>query len=71
MAAWKGRIIVATLDGRLVAVDARDGKPVWTTQTFDKSQPYSITGAPRGVRRQGGGGRGRGGPRRARLPRRL
>ncbi len=47
LAAWKGKIIIATLDGRLIALDARDGEPVWTTQTFDKSQPYSITGAPR------------------------
>ena len=47
LAAWKGKIIIATLDGRLIALDAHDGKPVWTTQTFDKSQPYSITGAPR------------------------
>ena len=47
LAAWKGRIIIGTLDGRLIALDAHDGKPVWTTQTFDKSQPYSITGAPR------------------------
>ncbi len=47
IAAWKGRIILATLDGRLIAVDARSGQPVWTTQTFDKTQPYSITGAPR------------------------
>jgi quinohemoprotein ethanol dehydrogenase len=47
LAAWKGKIIIATLDGRLIALDARNGRPVWTTQTFDKSQPYSITGAPR------------------------
>jgi quinohemoprotein ethanol dehydrogenase len=47
LAAWKGRIIIATLDGRLISLDARSGKPVWTTQTFDKTQPYSITGAPR------------------------
>ena len=47
IAAWKGKIILATLDGRLIALDARTGKPVWTTQTFDKTQPYSITGAPR------------------------
>jgi quinohemoprotein ethanol dehydrogenase len=47
LAAWKGRIIIATLDGRLISLDAATGKPVWTTQTFDKSQPYSITGAPR------------------------
>ena len=47
LAAWKGKIIIATLDGRLIALDARSGAPVWTTQTFDKTQPYSITGAPR------------------------
>jgi quinohemoprotein ethanol dehydrogenase len=47
LAAWKGHIILATLDGRLISLDAATGKPAWTTQTFDKSQPYSITGAPR------------------------
>jgi quinohemoprotein ethanol dehydrogenase len=47
IAAWKGKIIIGTLDGRLIALDAHDGKPVWTTQTFDKGSPYSITGAPR------------------------
>jgi quinohemoprotein ethanol dehydrogenase len=47
LAAWKGKIIIATLDGRLIALDARNGKPVWTTQTFDKSLPYTVTGAPR------------------------
>ena len=47
LAAWKGKIIIATLDGRLIALDARTGQPVWTTQTFDKSLPYTVTGAPR------------------------
>ena len=47
LAAWKGKIIIATLDGRLIALDARTGQPVWTVQTFDKSLPYTITGAPR------------------------
>jgi quinohemoprotein ethanol dehydrogenase len=47
LAAWKGKIIIATLDGRLIGLDARTGTPVWTTQTFDKDWPYSITGAPR------------------------
>ena len=40
LAAWKGHIIIATLDGRLISLDAATGKPVWTAQTFDKSQPY-------------------------------
>jgi quinohemoprotein ethanol dehydrogenase len=48
LAAWNGKIIVATLDGRLIALDAANGTPVWETQTFDdKDWPYSITGAPR------------------------
>ena len=47
LAAWKGKVIIATLDGRLIALNARTGQPVWTVQTFDKSLPYTITGAPR------------------------
>ena len=30
LAAWHGKIIIAALDGRLIAVDAKTGKPVWT-----------------------------------------
>jgi quinohemoprotein ethanol dehydrogenase len=45
---WNGKIIWATLDGRLVAVDAKSGKLVWETATFDPMKdPMSITGAPR------------------------
>jgi len=47
LAWWQGHVIIATLDGRLISLDARTGKPVWTAQTFGKEQPYSITGAPR------------------------
>ena len=47
LAWWQGHVIIATLDGRLISLDAHTGQPVWTTQTFDKSEPYSITGAPR------------------------
>jgi quinohemoprotein ethanol dehydrogenase len=47
LAAWKDSIIIATLDGRLISLDARTGKPRWFAQTFEKSMPYSITGAPR------------------------
>ncbi len=48
LAVWKGKVIIATLDGRLIALDAKTGKPVWTTMTVDnKAWPYSITGAPR------------------------
>jgi quinohemoprotein ethanol dehydrogenase len=47
LAFWKGKVIIGTLDGRLIALDAGNGKPLWTVQTFDKQWPYSITGAPR------------------------
>jgi quinohemoprotein ethanol dehydrogenase len=47
LAAWHGRIYVATLDGRLIALDAGTGKPVWSTLTVDNAQSYTITGAPR------------------------
>ena len=47
LSAWKQKIIIGTLDGRLIALDAKTGVPQWTTQTFEKNWPYSITGAPR------------------------
>jgi quinohemoprotein ethanol dehydrogenase len=47
LAAWQGNIIIAALDGRLIALDAKSGKPVWTTQTIEKDQPLALTGAPR------------------------
>ncbi len=47
LALWKKSVIIATLDGRLISLDARTGRPRWSVQTFDKDWPYSITGAPR------------------------
>src|SRR5580698_7399791 len=47
LAAYNGKIYVGTLDGRLVALNAKDGKEVWSTLTIDKSKHYSITSAPR------------------------
>jgi quinohemoprotein ethanol dehydrogenase len=47
IAAWNGKIYLGTLDGRLVAIDARTGTEAWSTQTVDKSKHYSITSAPR------------------------
>ncbi|MDP6980078.1 MAG: PQQ-dependent dehydrogenase, methanol/ethanol family [Myxococcota bacterium] len=45
----KGRIYVAALDGRLIALDAGTGAEVWSTQTVPKGGDYTITGAPRVV----------------------
>jgi len=50
VAVWRGKVFVATLDGRLVALDAASGKPVWETLTIDPHLPYTITGAPRVVK---------------------
>jgi quinohemoprotein ethanol dehydrogenase len=47
VALWKGKVYVGTLDGRLIALDAKTGKPVWTRETVDREKPYTITGAPR------------------------
>ena len=35
LSVWKGKVIIATLDGRLIALDARTGAPVWTQNTFE------------------------------------
>jgi quinohemoprotein ethanol dehydrogenase len=50
VAVWRGKVFVGTLDGRLVALDAATGKPVWETQTTDPAYRYTITGAPRVVK---------------------
>ena len=47
IAAWNGKIYLGTLDGRLVAIDAKTGREAWSTLTVDKSKHYSITSAPR------------------------
>ncbi len=46
VAIWKGRIYVGTYDGRLIALSARTGRPVWSVRTADYAQGYTITGAP-------------------------
>ncbi len=43
-----GIVYVATLDGYLVALDSKTGKPAWKTDTIvDRTRSYAITGAPR------------------------
>lgn len=49
VALWRGKVFVATLDGRLVALDAASGKPLWEVITVDRGKAYTITGAPRVV----------------------
>ncbi len=42
-----GKIIWGTIDGRLMAVDAKTGHKVWEARVADPKLQYSITGAPR------------------------
>src|ERR1700734_3497783 len=50
VAVWNHKIYVGAYDGRLVALDAATGKPVWSTLTVDTTKPYTITQAPRVIR---------------------
>src|SRR5271155_4967170 len=50
VAIWQGKVYAGTLDGRLIALDADSGKPVWEQLTIDPKWRYTITGAPRIVK---------------------
>ena len=51
VALYKGKVFVASYDGRLVAIDAATGKKVWEKDTItDHSHSYTVTGAPRVVK---------------------
>ncbi len=53
LAVADGKVFVATLDGRLIALDQKTGTLLWSTVTVDQTQSYTITGAPRVIKRQG------------------
>jgi quinohemoprotein ethanol dehydrogenase len=47
VAVWKGRVYVASVDGRLHALDAATGAKLWEVDTITNHKlPYSSTGAP-------------------------
>jgi quinohemoprotein ethanol dehydrogenase len=50
VALWGDALYFGTLDGRLVALDARTGRKLWEVDTIDRTRPYTITGAPRVVK---------------------
>lgn len=51
VAVWQGKVYVGSFDGRLIALDAANGQPVWSVDTIiDRTKSYSITGAPRIVK---------------------
>ncbi|MFY9511799.1 MAG: PQQ-dependent dehydrogenase, methanol/ethanol family [Rubrivivax sp.] len=48
VALWKGKVFVASYDGRLFALNAATGVKVWEKDTIvDRKHSYTITGAPR------------------------
>ncbi|NOT09090.1 MAG: PQQ-dependent dehydrogenase, methanol/ethanol family [Gemmatimonadales bacterium] len=47
VAAYGDKIYLGAIDGRLVALRAKDGSVAWEKVTIDQSKPYTITGAPR------------------------
>lgn len=48
IAYWNGKVYTGTIDGRLIAVDAKTGAPVWSVDTTDgPGDGRYITGAPR------------------------
>lgn len=44
---YEGKIFAATWEGRLIALDAKNGELVWSTQTFDPDRALYITGTPK------------------------
>ena len=47
LALYQGKVYVPVIDGRLVALDATNGKEVWSVQTTPVGEDYSVTMAPR------------------------
>lgn len=43
IALWKGKLFTTTLDGRLTALDAKTGIPLWSIQAADAGQRVSST----------------------------
>ncbi len=46
----EGRLFLGSLDGRLIALDAKSGRPLWQVRTVPEDSDYTITGAPRVVK---------------------
>jgi len=52
VAVYRGKVYVATFDGRLLALNAADGSVMWDVDTYHPSAlgRFNITGAPRAAR---------------------
>jgi quinohemoprotein ethanol dehydrogenase len=47
IAYWNGKVYTGTQDGRLIAIDAASGRPVWSVLTMGKDDGRFISGPPR------------------------
>lgn len=47
LAYWNGKVIISTIDGRLVGLNAKTGEKIWETMTIDPRRAFHITGAPK------------------------
>ena len=47
LALWQDKVYLATIDGRLIALDSRSGDEVWSVMTVDPDKALYITGAPK------------------------
>src|SRR3546814_350627 len=44
---WNGKVYTGTQDGRLIAIDAKTGKPLWSQMTVGKDDVRFISGPDR------------------------
>ncbi|MBB5685917.1 PQQ-dependent dehydrogenase, methanol/ethanol family [Sphingobium boeckii] len=47
IAYWKGRVFLVTTDGRVIALDANNGKPVWEQREYSLDEMRNTNGPPR------------------------
>jgi quinohemoprotein ethanol dehydrogenase len=47
LAFWEGKVYTATIDGRLIALDAASGEPIWEVDTLTGPAQLFISGAPK------------------------
>jgi len=52
IAAYEGKIYLGTLDGYLVAINAKTGQEEWRKLTVDADKQYTVTSAPRVIKGQ-------------------
>jgi len=52
IAAFEGKIYLGTLDGYLVAINAKTGQEEWRKLTVDADKQYTVTSAPRVIKGQ-------------------